>query len=307
MAIGLLITGAAISAYLGAADASRMSESQARMNEDAQAALTILTQHIRMAGNNPIQRNRTLATSRNPVFGAVPTGATTTYAMSQFAIRGCDGTFTNISNATDSTALACNAGANALTDSISITYEADPSNTEPTAAGVPADCLGNGMTALAATFPPTGSPSVTDTDAVYRVAENRFFISSNPPTIPEPTLYCKGNGAGLNTQRQPLVENIENLQITYGVATVATPLQVAGYLTADELVNEASFAALSLSERWAKVLSVRICVIARSATPVVSDANSARYLDCTGTIIAAPDLRMRRAYSNTLVLRNRLL
>ena len=41
IAIGLIIMVAAISAYVGSADASRMSDAQSRMNEDAQAALSI--------------------------------------------------------------------------------------------------------------------------------------------------------------------------------------------------------------------------------------------------------------------------
>lgn len=53
LAIGLIIMVAAISAYVGSAGANRMSDAQSRMNEDAQAALGILAQQIRMAGNNP--------------------------------------------------------------------------------------------------------------------------------------------------------------------------------------------------------------------------------------------------------------
>jgi type IV pilus assembly protein PilW len=39
----------------------------------------------------------------------------------------------------------------------------------------------------------------------------------------------------------------------------------------------------------------------------VSDADSARYLKCDGTIETnPPDLRLRRSYSTTVVLRNRV-
>ena len=59
--------------------------------------------------------------------------------------------------------------------------------------------------------------------------------------------------------------------------------------------------------RWAKVLTVRVCVIARSENQVVPDASSAQYLDCDGTLVTTPpDLRLRRAYSTTVVLRNRM-
>ena len=57
--IGLVLMIAVASAYVGSATASKVAEAQGRMNEDATAALNILTQQIRMAGDNP----------RRPLFG----------------------------------------------------------------------------------------------------------------------------------------------------------------------------------------------------------------------------------------------
>ena len=104
LTIGLIITIAGFTAYLGIASASKMAEAQGRMNEDAQAALTILTQQIRMAGNNPDETNRvdnpkpTLSSRRNPSYLPTPTYAgyalqPATFTLSSFIIRGCDGTF----------------------------------------------------------------------------------------------------------------------------------------------------------------------------------------------------------------------
>ncbi len=58
------------------------------------------------------------------------------------------------------------------------------------------------------------------------------------------------------------------------------------------------------ARRWDKVITVRICVVIRSELPVVSDADSAKYIDCAGELVSAPDLRLRRAYSTTVELRN---
>ena len=69
LVIGLILMIAAVSTYLGASGAGRVSEAQGRMNEDAQAALSILSQQLRMAGNNPKQPNYTAAAPRNPVYG----------------------------------------------------------------------------------------------------------------------------------------------------------------------------------------------------------------------------------------------
>lgn len=318
MTIGLVIVGAALSAYLGASTAGKVAEAQSRMNEDAQAALNILTQHLRMAGTNPNQTNRDPAFRRNPVYDpsyqggeSTPYGATATYApayaISPFSIRGCDGTFTLPSaDATDLSVLTCAGGVNSLPDSIAVSYEADRYNTVPTAGGLATDCLGNTLPVITASFP-LPLP-VNSTSATLAVAINRFYIGTSALA---PTLYCKGNGGLLATSAQPLVENIEDMQFTYGTVSTSAILNtatVAGYLRADEvasLVITPSTAADN-STRWGKVLSVRICVLVRSETFSAPDAASARYDDCQGARnVAAPDLRLRRAYSTTVVLRNR--
>ena len=331
--IGLIITIAAFSAYLGAATASKIAEAQARMNEDAQAALSILTQQFRMAGNNPERENRIgssdpmLSSRRNPVYApayAVATplvqtygGVTTPFLLSAFAIRGCDGQFSNLTTAARLDDLACVSNTS-QPDSIVISYEADLFNTVGT---VPTDCLGNRLpiiTAMLPTFTQAGTPPVVTSSlgvVTYAVAENRFYIGTSR-NIVSPSLYCKGNGGGAGALQQPLVENIEDLQFSYGTMKAIPPpptdvktAPVAGYLSADQIGTNAALAGLpNDGERWAKVITVRICVLVRSESPVVSDSASARHLKCDGTVSAAqPDLRLRRAYSTTVVLRNRRL
>ena len=122
-----------------------------------------------------------------------------------------------------------------------------------------------------------------------------------------PTLYCKGN----SSVAQPLVENIEDMQLTYGTvstATTATTANVAGYLPAGSVSNIATVALPTEADRWAKVVTVRICIVVRSESQIAPDSASARYLDCAGNLVTTPpDLRLRRAYTTTVVLRNRRL
>ena len=69
LTIGLIIAVAAGSAYLGSAGAGRIAEAQSRMNEDAQAALNILAQQVREAGNNPLRSgDRAPALRHNPIY-----------------------------------------------------------------------------------------------------------------------------------------------------------------------------------------------------------------------------------------------
>ncbi len=310
IAIGLVIIMAAMSAYQGAASSSKMVEAQSRMNDDAQAALSILTEQLRMSGNNPAQPNRADLSRRNPVYGTTPfTTTPATFTLSAFSIRGCDGKFSDILTATSlDTLTAC--GTSTSPDSIAINFEADRYNTNATASG-PADCVGSGLPTITATFPVT-TPT-TAVSATYSVADNRFYIGNATVAIPSftgtssntvvPSLYCKGSASA---NGQPLVENVEDMQFLYGTVVTnatttatATKASVAGYLRANEVVAQAD---------WGKVIAVRICVLVRSENPVVSDAASARYDDCQGNLnVSAPDLRLRRAYTTTVSLRNRQL
>ncbi len=310
LAIGLIIVVAAMSAYLGAASSSRMSDAQSRMNEDAQAALNVLVQQIRMAGTNPVQANRLDVYGHNPVYNPTYVGGsvtayangTTTYSVSSgpsaFSIRGCDGTFSNITNTFTVPNLNSftNCGTSTLPDSIAISYEADRYNTAPSGNN-PTDCVGSSLPTITATFP-VGAAS-------FSVADNRFYIA-NSSNIP--SLMCKGISSGT----QPLVENVEDMQLAYGTVStteVSNTATVAGYLTASEVIALAPTADTSgYSTAWGKVLSVRICIVVRSDRPVVSNAVSGGYYKCDGTLdTSKTDLRLRRAYFTTVVLRNRRL
>ena len=293
LVIGLVIMIAVISAYIGASGATRVAEAQARMNEDGQAVLTILSQQLRMAGNNPKRAGYDVATPRNPVYNTVT-----------YIVRGCDGKFADTSVATISL-LSCGGGGGP--DAIAVTYEADRYNTVPTTAGAPTDCLGQALTELTATANVWNGAASVPTNVTYTLAENRFYVATSTAVV-SPSLYCKGNGGAA---AQSLVENVEDLQFVYGTApATATPstLAVAGYLNAGDLATAAGLSGMASEEaRWKQVVTVRICAVIRSEKPIVQDLDSARYVQCDGTVNTAPaDLRLRRAYSTTVVLRNRV-
>ena len=313
MAIGLILTVVVLFAYQSATTANKVAEAQGHMNEDAQAALAILTQQLRMAGSNPEQANRvdnvdpTLSSRRNPVYSPPPAYAgfallPASFFVSSFAVRGCDGTFSNLKTSVDIDHLTCTAGATTRPDSIAVSYEADKFNTVPTSAGLPTDCLGKKLATVTATLPVATGAVVANTDVAYGVADNRFYIDTS---LAVPSLYCKGNG--IDSTPQALVENIEDLQLIYGVTAVATP--IAGYLSAEQMLTNAALVLLANDAlRWQKVITVRICIVARTQAPIVSNALSARYIKCDGNLeTAPPDLRLRHAYSTTVVLRNRRL
>lgn len=298
LTLGLLLVVATISGYLGMSEAARAAEAQSRMDEDGQAALTILTAHLRMAGNNPDQPLR-VAPRANPVYGISP-----------FAVRGCDGVFGNIASAFEVKDLTCGI-AGSGSDSIAITYEADRYNTVTFPPDwKPTDCMGKTLPMLSTEVTEIAQPGpgTVVRNPIFYLADNRFYIASGAAGTR--SLYCRGNGAESNPS--PLVENVEDLQLEYGAvpaaADVTPEADIAGYLNATGIASHAELAPLDDSARWAKVASVRVCVVVRSSKPVVVPEGSRRYLKCDGSLEnSPPDAHLRRAYSTTVVLRNRRL
>ena len=173
LVIGLVIMIAVISAYIGASGATRVAEAQARMNEDGQAVLTILSQQLRMAGNNPKRAGYDVTTPRNHVYQTVT-----------YIVRGCDGRFADPSVA-DISLLTCAGGGGP--DAIAVTYEADRYNTIPTAGGAPTDCLGQALAQLNAMPKIWNGVASVPTAVTYTVAENRFYVATSA-AVPSPSL-----------------------------------------------------------------------------------------------------------------------
>lgn len=282
MVIGLVVVGAVIVSMIGSGKAGRFQEAYSQMNEDAQIALSIISRDIQMAGySNP-----------TGLVNITPLTATPTMVLA-FAnlspgnpVFGCDTGFANSSAAANS--LVCGTATNAA---IEVVYEADGRNTVP-ASGVPSDCLGNGL-AGAAPF----------------IARNRYFLttSSASGASGRPELSCASSTAGNGSQ--PLVENIENMRISYGVSLPApappnlpVPAQVVRYVSATQITTA------GVTE-WANVVSVRVCLLVRSAERVLTTGgaeDTLTYMDCAGASQTSSDGYLRRAYFSTAALRDKM-
>jgi type IV pilus assembly protein PilW len=191
-------------------------------------------------------------------------------------VFGCDKGFVSTTAAVG--ALACNPATDPDNFMFEVAYEADGSNTV-LAGGFATNCLGNSVGG-----------------AGPRLAINRYFVSTELSGRPE--LRCSSNG-----QTQPLVENIESMKVWYGVAVNNTSSQVVRYVTA------ASIGAT----QWDQVVSARVCILVRSAEPVLlagedDQAGSllTQYSDCDRATQTTTDRRLRRAYFATAALRTKM-
>jgi type IV pilus assembly protein PilW len=263
LVIGLVVVGAVLFSYLGSGLTGRSQGAVSQMSEDAMAAFSIMSRDIQMAGFSEPNGIVAGGPGTPATFGRLFTGA---------AIFGCE---TPITNPSAAGSIACDVGGSTSTHAFEVSFQATPVNSIPNAAGVPTDCMGNGL-ALSG--------------AIYE-SSNRYYVTPTAGSL-RPELHCASPGnAG-----QPLVENVEAMKLWFGEADPADPRRAARYV-----------AASSVSD-WGRVVSMRMCLLMRSADPVL-DADSpasAGYTDCDGVAAVSTDRRLYQAFFSTIALRNRM-
>ncbi|MCM5679658.1 PilW family protein [Schlegelella sp. S2-27] len=267
LAIAAVILGAILIAVSGTGLSGRKHDAQSRLTDEGQIAMSLVTQHLRMAGFwQPDSAVPSLDTSAGMLFG-------------------CRDGFSN-PDVADVASLACGGGGD--NDAIVVRYD----GTQP--GGVVRDCLG--ATAVpagawvdnrfyVAVSPATGNPALycrgnggggpevlVDNVESMRI---RYGVAAVNNDIPSgPTLFDPPAFTGESVR----------------------------YLEADELAacTVGSLAANS----WCAVTSVRLCLVLRTDDNAADQAGTP-YIDCDGNTATQADQRIRRAMVTTISLRNR--
>lgn len=281
MVIGLVVIGAVLVSMVGSGKGARFQTAYTQMNEDAQIGLSILSRDIQMAGFSNPTGFFDANSSVTPV--VTPSWVLSYASMPGTFVFGCDTGFATPTVAVLVCAPAPVAPAIASA-AIEAVYEADGRNVAVNSTGLPTDCIGTGIGAT----PP--------------IARNRFFVAPNA-TSGRPELQC-ANSFG---QSESIVENIENMQILYGLSltppaapAIPPPPQVVRYVPA-------ALIAAAAPPQWGNVLSVRVCLLVRSADPVLDvGEDSVAFTDCNGAIQTSADRHLRRAYFMTAAIRSQM-
>lgn len=292
--IGLVVLAAVMMVSIGSRGTNQRQDVAATINEDAQIASNLLTWHLRTAGYSKIMFDDAVAMDGS-------SGPLKKYMG--LAVRGCDGGVQS-SSATLNT-MACAGGTGP--DAFMVVYEATASNTVPTttAPGQPTDCLGRTITATATSAAPTGKPA----DDIFALAENLFFISNNE-------LRCAGNGGDGTRSSQPLLANVVDMQVRYGIAQVpqagdldiiqeAPQFEPIRYLTATEVSQLPPYPATetAITGTWNRVVSMRVCLVLSSPTETYDSPTP--YSGCDGASVTPPDRKAYRAVTINTSLKNK--
>jgi type IV pilus assembly protein PilW len=262
MVIGLVVVGAVLLSYITSGQTNKLQAAYSQMNEDAQIGLLIVSRDLQLAGYAQ-------ATSLDALtfqFGRTYSGR---------AVFGCD---TGFVAANTTAAVAC--AATGSSPAIEVVYEGDLTNTVPTSANLPSDCLGASLTQQT-----VGLTS-------FYITRNRYYIATS--VLGRPELHCASDKAAATGGA--LVDNVENMKIWYGEANPLDKRQIVRYVSAANV----------LDPTFVHVVSVRVCLMMRSAEPVLSGEDPATYLDCDSATQTSADRFARRAYFTTTALRNKM-
>ena len=298
MVIGLVIMGAALAIYSSTTGSSRSSEAAARLNENATITLGILQQQLRLGGYSSIVGSPTYVIRKN---------------FTGPGIRGCTGGFSGSSATATFAAITCNDDAT-KSDALVVRYEADISNTNPitNASGtvLPSNCVSEGITATTAS-----EATSTLAGAVvlpsYTLADNRYYIKTVGTPSGGPELYCTGStglaGSVAFSRPVPIMEGVERIEVTYGVAVSATGTVTTAYMAAQAIDT----AYVADTNRWNRVISARICLQVRSTdtsdkTSVSTLSTTNKYYDCSNAQQTSTDGYLRRTYTSTVLLKNKI-
>lgn len=283
--IGVVILGAILAVFSATSSTGKQSETATRMSEDAAVAMNYMAGYIRMAGYSVPRINA----PANTAMVGTATLEVTDSNFSGTGVRGCDIGFTSAA-ATPTSSLSCKTSGTD-TSVISVRFEGDVYNTAPvgtTPTFKPSDCLNQGVSA--------GTASDYDS-ALYPLIETRFFVKTGSNSgVPE--LFCAGNGSSTFVP-QPIMQYVESLALTYGVADNGSSRLVTSYLSAADIDALPG----TVDQRWDRVVSVKICLIMRSEMPDQNAIGS--YVNCAGNAVSSPDRFLRRAFKSVVTLRNR--
>jgi type IV pilus assembly protein PilW len=266
--------------YLSSIASFRLSEEKRRLHQDGSYAMTLMERDLRQAGfGNLVSAASSASAARITDF----IFADGTPAQ---GLRGCEhGFFKPLGSGKD---FSCGAEQGTGMAAVEISYRLDDYSDPASGAGT--DCNGAGVERSAV---PPDHPAYLLAPHV-RIVRNLFFVAMRSGSSVN-ALYCQGNG---NKSAQPIVNNVEDMQMMYGVAAI-------GDVTARQFLNATQVAALSDDQyqNWERVISVRLCLQLRGDNNLAVEPQ--RYVDCSGAARLAGDRRLRAVFQRVVTLRNR--
>lgn len=329
MALGLILIATIGNAYVSAKQSFRTLDALSRIQEGARYAFEFIAQDVRMSGftggpaaygeiAQPAGWTNTLQDLREYPLIGFDEGNGTAPAWATSRLRG--DTLTVV-HADEENQYALDPGvAPNCTGTTICTLTAWP-NPAPAVGGYFISADYSRASAFQATAVDGGARTVSraiDLGAMagaigarrlFRLRGATYYIRSNPGG--EPALYRAPLGGSV----EELIEGIQDMQITYGVdTTAAADGAVDAYWTANQVTAgtdgvtalpvDATYSAAAVGY-WRRVLSVRVSLLMVSRADENVTGAPQRYT-FNGTATTPTDGRLRKVFTHTIAVRNRL-
>ena len=294
-AISLVLVLAATAMYLATRESQRTLDQASAAQEAGSYALRTIGRDLMNAGFYPAVRSE--AGQENVLSGYSNITGRAAYESGLF---GCEGAVFDPATGT------CGATVANAPDSLAVGYFTN--DAFGTSLGQRADCTGADVSVAAvnATRVGTGGPSVPPALPLF-VANHYALVASDATidgrTVTTRSLACSGNGA-LAAGYQPLLAGIDDLQFLYDVFSDETRVADRVYTATEVGALPALVINGTSMPPWSRVLSVRVCVIARTYESSASTGSTSAYQDCDGATRTG-DRSVRKTYTQVFGLRNR--
>ena len=321
LTLGLVSMGGVLQVFLSNKQTYRMQEAHARLQENGRFAMEKISRDIREAGYWGCA-SRSVSASLKTTLNTLGTYQDYFYDFTRI-VEGFESTgsstwspnidtnvFLNARGGNDILTVRAPLGSNIRITAPMASSSDDPSisaNNElnPNDIVMVSDCASAIIMQVTDPSPQTAGPlqhttgsgtpgnSTTDLGAVYgndaEVAEigtvSYYIRNNNYSGLP--SLYRR---EGSNNAEE-LIEGVENMQILYGEDTDGD-FSANRYLPANSVGN------------WANVVSVRLSLVLMTVEDNLT--SSAQTYQFNGAPVTAPDRRLRRVFTSTIGIRNRL-
>lgn len=328
MVAGLVIIGGMIQVFLADRHSYRVTEGYARLQENARYAMELLARDIRMAGyfgcggeerqitntlndqtsfnfrfDIPIEGNEATGTDLwSPALASgygtnLPASGTDVVSIrgsldNGVQITGQPSASTDCNNSSSHTAnIKVSAGDDFASDEIVLATNCTSATIfQITSISSGGDTVVHNTGGSATPGNATknlGACYAADGELVHVLVRSYYIGIDNTDT---PVLYRKDFVPDSNAE--PLVDNVEQMQLLYGLDS-----------TGDGETD--LFLPASAVSDWAAVAAVRVTLVLRSADDGLT--GSPQPYSLNGAVVTPTDQRLRRTYSTTIALRNRLL
>lgn len=293
--ISMVLVLAAASMYLATRESQRSIDQASSAHETGAYALRLIGRDILNAAFYPAVRPASADLANLP---SAYTNITDRTAY-DFGVFGCEGA------PFDPVTRTCGAAASGAPDTLVIGYFTDDSF--GTSMGQRADCSGSDVAAAAENTSRVGTGDASAPPIQPLFVANHYTLVATTMNIDgrsraTRSLACLGIGAAA-AGYQPLAAGVDDLQFTYAVFSDSSRVPERFYTASEVTALDTLSIDGEVLRPWARVVAVRVCVIARSYETRAA-LTTDTYEDCNGAQKPG-DGSLRKTYTQVFGLRNR--